>query len=66
MENGLKLVGYLPLNSCRINHRIVYINKQLCYLSASKVKDKNGKAEVQIIMLFNKPEDAIEIYKERW
>ena len=49
-----------------MNHRIVYLNNQLCYLSASKVKDKEGKPELQIVISFNKPDDAMEIYKERW
>lgn len=56
----------LPLNSCRVNHRIVYVNNQLCYISASKVKNKEGKPELQIVISFNKPEDALEIYKDRW
>jgi len=60
------LFADLPLNGCRVNHRIVYLNNQLCYLSASKVKDKEGKPELQIVISFNKPEDALEIYKERW
>jgi hypothetical protein len=60
------LFADLPMNGCRVNHRIVYLNNQLCYLSGSKVKDKNGKPELQIVISFNKPEDALEIYKERW
>lgn len=56
----------LPLNGCRVNHRIVYLNNQLCYLSASRVKNKEGKPELQIVISFNKPEDALAIYKERW
>jgi len=60
------LFSDLPLNGCRVNHRIVYLNNQLCYLSGSKVKDKEGKPELQIVISFNKPEDALNIYKERW
>jgi hypothetical protein len=56
----------LPLNGCRVNHRIVYLNNQLCYLSASKGKGKDGKPELQIIISFNNPENALDIYKERW
>ena len=56
----------LPLNGCLVNHRIVYVNNQLCYLSASKVRNKEGKPELQIVISFNKPEDALEIYKYRW
>jgi len=60
------LFADLPLNGCRVNHRIVYVNNQLCYLSASKVRNKEGKTELQIVVSFNKPENAMEIYKERW
>ncbi len=56
----------LPLNGCRANQRIVYVNNQLCYLSASKARNKEGKIELQIVISFNKPADALEIYKERW
>lgn len=70
-HNGKKvkaswLFSDVPLNGCRVNHRIMYLNNQLCYLSGSKVKDKEGKPELQIVISFNKPEDAHEIYKERW
>ena len=60
------LFADLPLNGCRVNHRIVSLNNQLCYLSGSKVKDKEGKPELQIVVSFNKPEDALAIYKDRW
>ncbi len=56
----------LPLNGCRVNQRIVSLNGQLGYLSGSKGKDKDGKPELQIVISFNKPEDAMAIYKERW
>lgn len=52
------------LNDNRIHY--YYLNNQLCYLSATNVKDKEGKPELQIIISFNKPEYALEIYKERW
>lgn len=56
----------LPMNGCRVNHRIVYLNNQLCYLSGSKGKDKEGKPELQIVISFNKPSSALELYKECW
>lgn len=58
------LFANLPLNGCRVNQRIVPLNDQLCYLSASKGKDKDGKPELQIVISFNKSADALEIYKE--
>lgn len=45
---------------------IVEIKGQLCYLSGSKVKNKKGVPELQIIASFNKPHQAQEVYKERW
>ena len=56
----------LKIGHCRVLHRIFYINNQLCYLSGSKVKDKKGIPELQIIVCFDKPQNAQEIYKERW
>ena len=60
------LFANLQLNSCRVNEKIVYVNNQLCYLSGSKVKNKSGKPELQIVISFNNPQDALKIYKERW
>ena len=56
----------LHINEVKALTRIYYVNNQLCYLSGSKVKNKEGKPEMQIIVSFNKPEDARAIYKERW
>lgn len=56
----------VKLNQIEVLNRIYYVNNQLCYLSASKIKDKNGMPELQIVISFKYPEDAIESYKERW
>jgi hypothetical protein len=56
----------LLCGQCRFLHRIYRVNGQLCYLSASKVKNKTGISELQIIIAFNKPEVAQKTYKERW
>lgn len=58
--NGLKV------NQYQFYPKIVYVNNQLCYLSASRVKNKKGEPEMQIIVSFNKPEQANSLYKERW
>lgn len=47
-------------------HKIYYINNQLCYLAGSKIKNKEGKPELQLIISFIKPQNAIESYKQRW
>jgi hypothetical protein len=56
----------LKSGQSRVLHRIHQIKGQLCYLAASKVKDKEGKPELQIIISFNMPQNAMETYKERW
>jgi len=52
------LFGDLKLNETRFLHSIYYVNNQLCYLSASKIKNKVGNPEFQIIISFCKPEIA--------
>jgi len=48
------------------SHRIYRVNGQLCYLSASKAKNKDGVHELQILISYNKPEEAHRIYRDRW
>jgi len=60
------LFNHLKINQYEFRHGIVYVNGQLCYLSASKVKNKQGIPELQIIVSFNKPDEAQSVYKERW
>jgi hypothetical protein len=63
---AFQMFADLKCGQGRCLHRIYRVNGQLCYLSASKVKDKKGKPELQIIISFNRPQNALEFYKERW
>ena len=47
-------------------NKIVRINGQLCYLSGCKLNSRDGKREFLIIVSFNKPEKALQHYKQRW
>ncbi len=58
--NHLKIIQY------EFYRGIVYVNGQFCYLSASKIKNKQGAPELQIIVSFNKPDESQSLYKERW
>ena len=60
------LFSRLKINQYEFFRGIVYVNGQLCYLSASKIKNKKGVPELQIIVSFNKPDEAQSLYKERW
>jgi transposase len=46
--------------------RKVFVNDQLCWLSASKIKNKQGKPELQVIVSYSRPSLANDYYKERW
>jgi hypothetical protein len=70
-KNGHRVKASWLFNNLTINqfcfHRgIAYVNGQLCYLSASIIKNKHGIPELQIIVSFNKPEESNSLYKERW
>lgn len=56
----------LKINQFYYYPHIVKINNQLCYISGSKVLDKHGNPELQLIIAFNKPESADDLYKDRW
>ena len=45
---------------------IYLVNGQYCYLSAARMKNREGKPELQILLSFNKPEEAVDTYKMRW
>jgi hypothetical protein len=60
------LFNHLKTNQYAFYRGIVWVNGQLCYLSASKVKNKQGALELQIIVSFNKPDESNSLYKERW
>ena len=46
--------------------KIVELHGQKCYLSGQKTIDRDGKMEFLIIVSFNKPEQSLEYYKQRW
>ena len=46
--------------------KIVKLHGQECYLSGCKTIDREGKMEFLIIVSFNKPEQAMAYYKNRW
>ncbi|MEZ5198959.1 MAG: IS4 family transposase [Bacteroidales bacterium] len=60
------LFNNLTLNQYAFHLGIVYVNGQLCYLSASKITNRQGKPELQIIVSFNKPDESHSLYKQRW
>lgn len=56
----------LKLGEVRHYPRIVKINGEYCYLSATLTQTRGGKPELLIIISYNKKEQALLNYKERW
>ena len=66
-HKNIELKVFWLFNAYKVNEfvfypKIVKINKQLCYLSGSKLV----RNEFLILISFNKPEDSKEYYKSRW
>jgi hypothetical protein len=59
------LFNHLKINQYEFLRGIVSGNGQLCHISASKVKNRQGVPELHIIVSFNKPDEAQSLYKER-
>ena len=60
------MFNHLKYGQSEYQMRIYYVNGQLCYLSGARLKNQDGKVELQIIVSYNKPQEAISSYKERW
>lgn len=56
----------LKLGECKHLTGIYYVNGQPCYLSGSKVKDKEGRPELQILVSYCSAEEALDMYRQRW
>ena len=56
----------LRVGEAKCLHKIYYVNGQACYLSASRVKGRDGRPELQILISYNRPEESLDSYKNRW
>ena len=70
-RHGQETRAYWLFNDLRLGESkhldgIYYVNGQACYLSGSKIKDKEGKTELQILVSYCNAEEALDIYKLRW
>lgn len=60
------LFNDLKLGESKHLDGIYYVNGQACYLSGSKIKDKEGSPELQILVSYCNAEEAFEMHKLRW
>lgn len=59
------LFNSLKINQMKHYHKIVQMHGEYCYLSGMKTI-KEGEMEFCILVSFNKPDEALEKYKQRW
>ena len=70
-RHGNTFKAYWLFNDLRLGESkhldgIYYVNGQACYLSGSKIKDKDGKPELQILVSYCDAKEALEMYRKRW
>ena len=70
-RHGNTFKAYWLFNDLRLGESkhldgIYYVNGQPCYLSGSKIKDKDGKPELQILVSYCNAKEALEMYRKRW
>jgi hypothetical protein len=51
----------LRCGECWVLRRIYYVNRQLCYLAASKAKSKQGRLDPQITIAFKQAANAVPV-----
>lgn len=66
-----EIKAYCLFNNLKVGEfyhypKILKLHNQRCYLSGSKTIDREGNIEFLIIVSFNKPEQAMLYYKQRW
>ena len=80
IRNNFKIYSYQKqreikafwlFNNLKVNEfyhypKIIELHGQRCYLSGSKTIDREGKMEFLILVSFNKPEQPMVFYKQRW
>lgn len=59
------LFNSLKVGQMKHYHRIMKIQEEYCYLSGIK-NIKDGKLDFYIVISFNKPEESLEKYRQRW
>ncbi len=60
------LFSDLDLGQERILFRTFFLKGNKCYLAGARLKNQEGKPELQIIVSYHKPENAIASYALRW
>lgn len=60
------LFNNLRMGETQHLYKIHYVNNHDCYLSACRMKGRNGMSELQILISYNKPKETVDTYRLRW
>ncbi len=60
------LFNNLPMGRLYHYPKLVSLHGQDCYLSGCKTINRDGKQEFLIVVSFNRPEESLTYYRERW
>ena len=60
------LFNDLKVGQEKFFHKLFLHKGEYVYLAGSRIKNSDGVPELQILICFNRPEDAVLTYKKRW
>lgn len=70
-STGERVRAWWLFNGLRVGqekffHKLFIHKGEYVYLAGSRIKNSDGVPELQILICFNRPDNAIETYKRRW
>lgn len=69
--SGEKVRAWHLFNRVRLgqelfHHKLYLMKGEYVYLAGARLKNSEGEPELQILVCFNRPEEAVTTYKDRW
>ena len=70
-KSGEKVRAWHLFNRVRLGeelfyHKLYLMKGEYVYLAGARLKNSDGVPELQILICFNRPENAVATYKDRW
>lgn len=70
-KSGEKVRAWHLFNRVRLGeelfyHKLYLMKGEYVYLAGARLKNSHGEPELQILICFNRPDEAVTTYKDRW
>lgn len=70
-KSGEKIKAWHLFNRVRVGeelfyHKLYVMKGEYVYLAGARLRNSDGEPELQILICFNHPDEAVASYKERW